>query len=822
MFGSRNFLFAKTAADGGSILFMWGRGDSGQLGLGSATNRSSPVQVGTSKTWTQVSAGFAQTLAVNSLGELWSWGLNTDGKLGLGDTVSRSSPTQVGALTNWAIPSINGYSSMCIKTDDTLWTWGLNSSGQLGTGNTIDRSSPVQVGTNWAVVKGGSYANKMVLAIAKDGKLFSWGYGAQGTLGLGDTANRSSPTQVGLLTDWKTLAVNQQFAACVKTDGKLFTWGSNYRGQLGHGNTINLSSPVQVGALTDWATPSCAGSYPASMQCVKTDGTLWTWGFNTAGQLGLGNLTNYSSPKQVGALTDWAIPAGGSAQVMCSKTDNTIWAWGYGSNGQLGQGNTISRSSPVQVGTSDNWLSISSGTGFSSAIKEGPNVPPVNLTVPVVSGLAEDGETLTSTTGTWDKDPYSFTFQWQRGTSNIGGATSSTYVIQAADVGSTLRCVVTATNGIGSTPANSANTAVVIATANKLYSWGTNSSGTLGLFANTSAKSSPVQVSSAGWAIPALSNGGTVATKTNGTIFTWGIGTSGANGQGNTANLSSPVQVGALTDWSKPTRGGPNNFRGSILCVKTNGQLWAWGFNEYFGQLGIGTTTNRSSPVQVGVSTDWANISGGRYGTLGVKTGGTLFGAGYGGALGGASGTTFSQVGALNSWSKSQIFDGHSIHVKTDNTLWTMGQNASGQLGNNTVTGNASPIQIGGAVWATPIIGGTIDAFSACIRTDGTLWTWGKNNQGQLGLGDIVDRSSPVQVGALTDWLKIAGSETLMICTKTDGTLWSWGQNNNGQLGLGDVINRSSPVQVGALTNWVNPAVGSVNSANCFSMCTTT
>jgi alpha-tubulin suppressor-like RCC1 family protein len=258
------------------------------------------------------------------------------------------------------------------------------------------------------------------------------------------------------------------------------------------------------------------------------------------------------------------------------------------------------------------------------------------------------------------------------------------------------------------------------------------------------------------------------------------------------------------------------------LCIKTNGQLWAWGFNQYFGQLGLGDTVNRSSPVQVGVSTDWANISGGRYGTLGVKTGGTLFGAGYGLALGGAGGTTFSQVGALTNWSKSQILYGHSIHVKTDNTLWTMGFNTFGELGNNTVAGNASPIQIGGAVWATPIIGGTIYSFSACIRTDGTLWTWGRNNQGQLGLGDTTNRSSPVQVGALTDWLKIAGSETLMICTKTDGTLWAWGQNNQGQLGLGDTTNRSSPVQVGALTNWVNPAVGSVNSANCFSMCTTT
>jgi alpha-tubulin suppressor-like RCC1 family protein len=364
-------MLAGTSVAGGNTLFTWGRNDSGQLGLGFTANRSSPVQVGTSTTWTQVSSGLNQILAVNSLGQLWSWGGNTDGKLGLNDAgINRSSPTQIGTLTNWAIPSINSYSGMCLKTDDTLWTWGLNDAGQLGQNDTIDRSSPVQVGTNWAVVKGGSYANRVVVAVTNDGKLFSWGYGAQGTLGNLSTANRSSPVQVGALTNWKTLAVNQHFAACVTTDGKLFTWGSNYRGQLGHGNTINLSSPVQVGALTDWATPSCAGGYYASMQCVKTDGTLWTWGRNNQGQLGSNNTITRSSPVQVGALTNWAIPSGGTPNIMCSKIDNTIWSWGKNNYGQLGLGNTTYRSSPVQIGSSDNWISISAGANHGSALEQ--------------------------------------------------------------------------------------------------------------------------------------------------------------------------------------------------------------------------------------------------------------------------------------------------------------------------------------------------------------------------------------------------------------------------------------------------------------------
>jgi alpha-tubulin suppressor-like RCC1 family protein len=820
MFGSRNFLFAKTAADGGSILFMWGQNSSGQLGLGNVTLRSSPVQVGTSNTWTRISTGGSQTLAVNDAGELWSWGVNTYGQLGQNDTITRSSPVQVGALTNWAIPTCGLYYSMCIKTDDTLWTWGRGEAGRLGTGDVISRSSPVQVGTNWAAVAGGNYNSRTVVAVTKDGKLFTWGYGYQGTLGIGVLGNRSSPVQVGALTNWKTPSQNSLAAACTTTDGKLFTWGINNRGQLGLGDTVSRSSPVQVGSLTDWATPGSAGGYFAAAACVKTDGTLWSWGGNSYGTLGLNDTANRSSPVQVGALTDWAIPSGGKSFFWCLKTNNTLWAWGGNYAGQLGQNNTITRSSPVQVGASDNWLSIGVGTNSGGAIKEGPNVAPTNISVPVVSGLAEDFETLTSTTGTWNNDPYSFAFQWQRGTSNIGGATSSTYQIQPADVGSTLRCVVTATNAIGLTPATSANTAVVTSTTKKLYGWGLSNQSNFGV-AGYVNRSSPVFVGGSSWENLAVAKNGGLCTKTDGTLWTWGSGTYGQNGLGNVNGRSVPTQIGALTNWSKPTRGGPSNRNGGpVGCLKTDGTIFMWGYNT-LGVLGIGDTNNRSSPVQVGALTNWASISTGSLGTVAVKTSGQLWSWGYGRATG-RPGQYSSpvQVGALTTWNKSQIFQDHSIHVKTDNTLWAMGQNTFGQLGDGTSGYRPnlfSPVQIGSTVWATPIVGGAVSEFSACIRTDGTLWTWGKNDYGQLGLGNTTNRSSPVQVGALTDWSKVVGGVTTMGAVKTDGTLWSWGQNNNGQLGLGDLTNRSSPVQVGALTNWANPAFG-FN----FAMCTTT
>ena len=822
MFGSRNFLFAKTAVDGGVILFMWGNNDTGQLGRNNTTNYSSPVQVGFSTTWSKISVGAKQTLAVNEDGELWAWGLNSYGSLGLGDTNNRSSPTQVGALTNWAIPFCGYRMSLCIKTDNTLWSWGRNGNGQLGHGNTTSRSSPVQVGssTTWAAVTKGIYNTNAVLAVTNDGKLFAWGSNPVGQLGLGDTDSRSSPVQVGLLTNWKTPTTSSNSSGCTTTDGKLFTWGQSNFGQLGLGNVTNYSSPVQVGALTNWATISITGGNAyAFTACVKTDGTLFTWGGNSQGTLGQNNTIYRSSPVQVGALTNWAIPTTSQRSVMCSKTDGTLWAWGGNNYGQLGQGNSVNRSSPVQIGFSDNWLNISSGSNERGATKEGPTAPPVSASAPVVSGVAEDFETLTSTRGTWNNDPYSFTFQWQRGTSNIGGATSSTYQIQTADVGSTLRCVVTATNGLGSTPAASANTAVVTATAKKLYGWGRNQQSNFGI-PGYIYRSSPVFVGGSAWENLAVAKFGGLCTKTDGTLWSWGTGTYGQPGQGNTSNRSFPQQIGALTNWSKPSIGGATYRNGGpVACVKTDGTLWTWGYNNG-GVLGQGNTANRSSPTQVGALTTWANISVCFSAALGVTTSGTLFGWGSNYINAHSPAANYSspkQVGALTNWSKSQAFRNHALHVKTDNTLWANGTNSNGQFGNGNTTSSPSPVQIGSTVWATPMVGGAAAYFSACIRTDGTLWTWGRNSSGQLGLGDTDNRSSPVQVGALTTWSKVVGGLNFMGATKTDGTLWAWGNNDYGRLALGDTTSRSSPVQVGALTNWANPAFGID-----FGMCTTT
>lgn len=290
----------------------------GQLGLNLApliaSSRSSPVQVGALTNWMSVSVGCASAgaqlpncLSLKTDGTLWSWGRNTFGQLGDLTVSPRSSPVQVGTATNWASFATGGESSFAITSAGTLWSWGSNTQGQLGLNITTSyhRSSPIQVGalTTWAKVAAG---NRLVLSTRTDGTLWAWGYNNDGQLGLGDRASKSSPVQVGALTNWASVGAcfDSSTSVAVKTDGTLWGWGRNTQGQVGDGTTIARSSPVQIGALTNWSRVSCGGQHTGA---VKTDGTLWMWGRNASGALGL-NITysSYrSSPVQVGALSQW-------------------------------------------------------------------------------------------------------------------------------------------------------------------------------------------------------------------------------------------------------------------------------------------------------------------------------------------------------------------------------------------------------------------------------------------------------------------------------------------------------------------------------------
>ena len=347
------------------------------------------------------------------------WGDNAYGQLGqnLPEASDRSSPVQIPGTT-WRSVSWGPYGqqSMATKDDSTMWVWGYNYWGELGLNNTEFKSSPTQLpGTTWGKnLSIGGY--RSVLATKTNGTLWVWGdnnFGAFGKPGTNPNSKISSPVQIpGTSWDhsnWGKLAARQMGGGAIRTDNTLWVWGYNNNSCLGLNTPDNghRSSPTQLPG-TDW---SRIASWQYNYSAIKTDGTLWTWGKNSGGQLGDNSRTQRSSPIQIPGTT-WSQSQIGNSFQAAVKTDGTLWIWGNNSNGHLGQNNTTQYSSPVQIpGTT--W-SIVNLTGDAAVAKK-PDKTLWAWGSNWGGSLGQNNETKYSSPvqipGTWDElDQHNFQF----------------------------------------------------------------------------------------------------------------------------------------------------------------------------------------------------------------------------------------------------------------------------------------------------------------------------------------------------------------------------------------------------------------------------
>jgi alpha-tubulin suppressor-like RCC1 family protein len=341
-----------------------------------------------------------------------------------------------------------------------------------------------------------------------------------------------------------------------------------------------------------------------------------------------------------------------------------------------------------------------------------------------------------------------------------------------------------------------------------LWTWGSGADGQLGNN-DTTNRSTPVTTFAGGTNWKQVSCGGagnsyTAAIKTDGTLWTWGRGVFGQLGTNDITDRSTPVTTFAGgTNWKQVSCDG-----GHMSAIKTDGTLWTWGAGAN-GRLGNNATTDRSTPVTTFAGgTNWKQVSCGGADTAAIKTDGTLWtwGNGAAGTLGtndtanrNTPVTTF--AGGTN-W--KQVSSGGNIAaIKTDGTLWTWGAGANGRLGNNATTDRSTPVTTfaGGTNWKQVSSG---VGHKAAIKTDGTLWTWGRGLEGQLGTNDKTQRNTPITTFAGgTNWKQVGSGNFHTAAIKTDGTLWTWGAGANGRLGTNDTTDRSTPVTTFAGgTNW--------------------
>lgn len=335
--------FHTCAARVDGTVWCWGENDWGQLGDGTRSASSYPVEVQGLTGVTQVAAGQVHTCALRTDGTVWCWGAEFD-------TVShvhpRVTPEQVTGLTGAVQISAGTYHSCAVRSDRTVWCWGLDNYGQLGDGATNTfRTVPVKVqGLPPAVqAKGGDMHTCARLA---DATVRCWGDNSSGQLGDGTTTDRTRPVKVKGLVGRVTALAAGGFDTCARrADGSVWCWGDNIQGTVGDGTTVQRLTATRsqmVGA----AGVNVGWEYA----CARTPaGTLKCWGRNEHGQLGNGTTLDAHSPATVLDLAQVKYAALGDYHGCAVLRDTTVRCWGWNFDGDLGDGTTTDRLTPVPV-----------------------------------------------------------------------------------------------------------------------------------------------------------------------------------------------------------------------------------------------------------------------------------------------------------------------------------------------------------------------------------------------------------------------------------------------------------------------------------------
>ncbi len=789
-------------------IFAWGYNNYGQLGNGTTASSKTPVQVSSlTSTVTAIAAGHDYSLALTSGGKIFAWGYNSDGELGNGTTTNSTTPVQVSNITGVTAIAAGAYHSLALTSDGKLWAWGNNGNGQLGNGTTTNSSTPVQVtgitGTVTAIAAGAYHS----LALTSDGKVWSWGWNYYGQLGNGTTTNSTRPVQVSSVTGITAIAAGYYHSLALASNGNVFAWGYNSDGELGNGATANSTTPVQVSNLAG-ATAVSGGCYHS--MATTSDGKAWAWGGNGYGQLGNGTTTRSTTPVQVSNLTGVSAVSASQYHSLALTSNGNIFAWGYNQYGQLGNGTTTNSTTPVQV-----------------------TVPIVTISSPANGGLTNNSTPLLSYTA------IGIGSQVSSVVIKVDGTVVSKVSGQNLDALSDGRhtVTVTATDGAGNT--NSATSifrvetapianlaagyyhSLALNSAGQVFAWGGNGYGQLGNGTTTGSKT-PVQVSSLTSTIFAIAVGEyhSLALTSSGNVFAWGYNNYGQLGNGTTTNSTTPAQVSNLT--------GINSIAGGSyhsLALNSNGNVFAWGYNGN-GELGNGTTTNSTTPVQTtGITGTVTAIAAGADHSLALTSDGKVWAWGwnYYGQLG--NGTTTNsktpiQVSGITG-TVVAIAAGyyHSLALTSDGKLWAWGYNYDGEFGNGTTTNSTTPVQVSSLTGITTISAGCY--HSLALTSDGKLWAWGGNLYGQLGNGTTTRSTTPVQVSSLTSAVTaIATGQLHSLALTSDGNVFAWGYNSDGELGNGTTTNSSTPVKITGLkldvtppTVWASPAGGLYKSS---------
>ena len=758
-------------------LFTWGNNNAGQLGLGHLKNLDRPDMVPTfsAKKIVAVAAGgddesLAEdgfSLALTEKGRLYAFGCNTFGQLGLGDEDDRTSMVEVlfpGNATARKVAKIQAGSAfaLAVTADGKLFSWGRNNAGQLGHGDQRDRPAPALVeALADHEVHQVSVGKEHVIAITKDGLLFVWGSNSKGQLGVGqDIDRRTTPVQLqGAITGIKfvSIAAGYEHTLAASRSGEIYCWGANGWGQLGLGDLEDRNAPHAVlHRFTRAKVVAVAGG--ARHSVALTDASeVFTWGSNDCGQLGYtvkGGKKFVGYPHRQQSIKARKITAGHSTS-MATLSTGRVFVWGCNNNGELGLGDAAARSEPELLphpfGTPLTLVSLGAnhalaankrgemvgwgknsrgqlGLAYTTKAERKPTLVSSFMSEDVV-GVATGGysyeymgQTIAVT-----RDRKVFSWGWNAmgqlglGTLDQGLSTPHRlFDLEKPMVVHQLSC-------------GQSNCAAIVSKRRQgAYTWGPNFHGQLGhRYLDLGPILSPSRIDSIkNLKLKQISVGHChmLALTEKGDLHVWGCNTFGQLGTGD------------LKDRIKPTL--LNTFGGveivyaeagehSSYAIGRNGKVFAWGYNENF-ELGLGEGINRNAPqwIQGLEGTNVTAVVAGAYHAFAVTVDGRV--AGWGN-------NEFGQVGV-----------GHTDVVKAPQFVEGLPPLAEVQSGTYTMG------TMGAGTWHT-----------AAVAEDGKVYTWGRNDFGQLGHGDSRDRHAPELVREVDECkavgIAVAGNHNILV-----------------------------------------------------------
>lgn len=334
-----------------SNTWMWGQGNYGQLSDNATADYSSPIQITGDHQFIDLAEGQYHSLALKVDGSVWCCGLNINGQLGDNSQMNRSSPVLVVGAHSFIAVAAGALTSYGLKVNGQIWAWGGNGGGELGNGGTTPKSSPVIVVVHSFVKIASGINNEYshILALQANGQCYAWGYNPYGEVGDNTSANlRGSPVPVAGSHSFTEIVGGGNHSLALKSNGEVWSWGGNFYGQLGNNGTYynNESSPVLVVGAHSFVKVA-AGLYHSL--ALKVDGSVFSWGYNANGELGINDTTTCSSPMQVVGNHSFIDIKAGGYHSLALKANGECWSWGYNGSGELGDESAINCSSPVLV-----------------------------------------------------------------------------------------------------------------------------------------------------------------------------------------------------------------------------------------------------------------------------------------------------------------------------------------------------------------------------------------------------------------------------------------------------------------------------------------